>query len=305
MKKILFLLLASFLVLAACGTASKPEVEKYTYNPEGSEKKIKEEAKKISDKKRNRDFNSDKYYADHEYEEELSNEIKPFTDDDSKLNKYYENINDAEDIADFKKSDLDEIKGIIKEIKKIKNDKDNRDKKLPKHLKMVDDNYYKGIDIMYSSFKDLSNILENKDELDKKELEKANDNFTNNMDVATKYFNFSEKLMDAIGESYEENGIALDFSEITENDNSPTDEDENGDVDLDEDENEETVSKEEYNEMVDEYNTMENKPSKKQHVNSDVSQDEYNALVDEYNDLVDEEYDENSDEDKDSEETDE
>ncbi|MDK7928893.1 hypothetical protein QP635_03155 [Staphylococcus hominis] len=48
----------------------------------------------------------------------------------------------------------------------------------------------------------------------------------------------------------------------------------------------------EYNDIVDEYNTMKNRPGNKSRVNSSVPQSQYNTLVDEYNELVDQEYEE-------------
>ncbi|MGX0494417.1 hypothetical protein [Staphylococcus hominis] len=52
------------------------------------------------------------------------------------------------------------------------------------------------------------------------------------------------------------------------------------------------VTASEYNDIVDEYNTMENRPGNKSRVNSSVPQSQYNTLVDEYNELVDQEYEE-------------
>lgn len=52
------------------------------------------------------------------------------------------------------------------------------------------------------------------------------------------------------------------------------------------------VTASEYNSIVDEYNTMKNRPGNKSRVSNSVPQSQYNTLVDEYNALVDEEYEE-------------
>lgn len=61
---------------------------------------------------------------------------------------------------------------------------------------------------------------------------------------------------------------------------------------IEHDSTDDLVTASEYNDIVDEYNTMENRPGNKSRVNSSVPQSQYNTLVDEYNELVDQEYEE-------------
>lgn len=58
------------------------------------------------------------------------------------------------------------------------------------------------------------------------------------------------------------------------------------------DNSDDLVTASEYNSIVDEYNTMKNRPGNKSRVSNSVPQSQYNTLVDEYNALVDEEYEE-------------
>lgn len=61
---------------------------------------------------------------------------------------------------------------------------------------------------------------------------------------------------------------------------------------IEHDSTDDLVTASEYNELVDEYNTMKNRPGNKSRVNSSVSQSQYNTLIDEYNELVDQEFEE-------------
>lgn len=61
---------------------------------------------------------------------------------------------------------------------------------------------------------------------------------------------------------------------------------------IEHDSTDDLVTASEYNDIVDEYNTMENRPGNKSRVTSSVPQSQYNTLVDEYNELVDQEYEE-------------
>lgn len=54
-----------------------------------------------------------------------------------------------------------------------------------------------------------------------------------------------------------------------------------------------TYTAQQYNALVDDYNTMINKPESKSKVSNSVSQSKYNTLLKEYNALVDEAYEEN------------
>ncbi|UBV34102.1 hypothetical protein JGY90_10340 [Staphylococcus xylosus] len=214
MKKFLFLLLASLFVLSACGDKNtKPTVKKYSYHPKSTVDEIKDKAIEVSNSKRTREFDSDKYFADHEYGELFVKEIEPFTEDDSSLNELMNSIGDIENIDKINEDQLNKFSPAIKELKETMQKKENREKDAPKHLKLVDDNYNLGIKIFYTTLTDTKNVIKHKDEFNEKQISKQEDIIINNFNVASKYFEHGNDLMKAVSEAYEENGTSLDSSD--------------------------------------------------------------------------------------------
>ncbi|WP_432720524.1 hypothetical protein [Staphylococcus shinii] len=214
MKKFLFLLLASLFVLSACGDKNtKPTVKKYSYHPKSTVDEIKDKAIEVSNSKRNREFDSDKYFADYEYGELFVKEIEPFTEDNSSLNELMDSIDDIENIDKINENQLNKFSPAIKELKETMQKRENREKDAPKHLKLVDDNYNLGIKIFYTTLTDTKNVIKHKKEYSEKQISKQEDIIINNINVASKYFEHGNDLMEGVSEAYEENGTSLDSSD--------------------------------------------------------------------------------------------
>lgn len=212
MKKLIWLFLVSLIVLAGCGEKGKehsqenkkPEIKKYSYHPIGTEEEVKDKAAKVRDEKRNGKFDSSKYYDDYEYGQIFQREAQPLTDTNSKVHQMVNNLKQNDDRID--EADTKEVKSEIdpalKELKQAMDDRKNRGKEVPPQFKDMDENYFKSVEIFYSSFKDLENVIEHNKQYSKNELIEQSDVFKHNMEVSEKYFRHTTKLIEAASQSY-------------------------------------------------------------------------------------------------------